>query len=875
MKQHDPDAKTLEETSGSSEFFSFSQESDGMASDFEVHAPESTGGLGLDCVGPTEAIDSNAGDIGGAVENFPANEGSKEENEGLLSRDDDTVRKIQVSGENLSLVVDFSGSLTVLSRQNGFDSSGSSLTANVKKENGEGDEHLGFVVGDIVWVLTKYQTCWPGEVVDFRAGEKESLLVRYFDQSHVSLWLAPSRLRPFNQNIEYMLKQGKGKSFTRAVEKVVALLGDSLKFEMTCPCIRKEHDESRKLKSSSLSEFSVDRMEPEEFVARLKNLAKCSSVSGILELTVMQSRLSVFYSFNGHKQIPVDQLCEDDAGKRCPVPAKQKAKKKIQEGAVKRKMPADKSKDLSSIQGMGTQVSGLGNNVGDIDIENQSSSVSRNRKRSKYLSYPFVGSKATEGEKAMESTNQFIGSSSTVTGSIRKRFQREWFRKFMSEEGNASVRAELAGVSLSDLISELRLLAINYRYSKETDHFGLTEWFFSKFRMSMFHDEHIYEKQFKNDMILAKETTPDAGQDISKTECLAKSNIRPDNGLSDVKSVPGTDGFCPSYSQEGISVQTLSEKSPEADAPSRPATLVPELNNGSTTLNFVEPGHSQGPNISVLPEVSKLGGETRPMMLNFQVTGPCSTDNISGAGFVFVQPVSGIDLNLSKTDLSTHFTDPGQTKRKRKRKRKEEPPLATTETATGIPDLNGLAPDATSPLPQEKPVQRRRRRKKEELSNGETKGTTILVMKFISGDSLPSKDDLTSKFAGFGPLDATETHVSTDSGSAQVAFMSSGDAIEAVKSLEKTNPFGETLTSFRLQQKPAATCKKVAPRMPVISVSSGSRPREPPMSVEMIRQNLMMMTSMLERSGDSLSEEMRVKLRREITGLLEKVSSMP
>ncbi|KAJ6676670.1 ALDOLASE-RELATED [Salix viminalis] len=123
----------------------------------------------------------------------------------------------------------------------------------------------------------------------------------------------------------------------------------------------------------------------------------------------------------------------------------------------------------------------------------------------------------------------------------------------------------------------------------------------------------------------------------------------------------------------------------------------------------------------------------------------------------------------------------------------------------------------------------------------------VILPHSADGNSMPSKEILVTTCCWFGPLKESQAQVMKDSSAAEVVFMKSTDAVGAC-----TKRFGT----------PAKT--------------SGSVPRlaeAPP--IEFTRQNLEMMASMLEKSGDNLSPEMRAKLETEIKGLLKKVSSMP
>lgn len=267
-------------------------------------------------------------------------------------------------------------------------------------------------------------------------------------------------------------------------------------------------------------------------------------------------------------------------------------------------------------------------------------------------------------------------------------------------------------------------------------------------------------------------------------------------------------------------------------------------------------------------------------------------------------------------DVLPNEVKPGEKKRRRRRKGK-----ATSEhLAAGIPDLNGTGAESNSfgnelqetngIAPPMKPERKKRRRKgKDSLgfssnitaagrldininydrkeANGETIGTALLLT-FAPGVSMPSKEDLASTFCKFGPLKESETQLLKEPGRAQIVFMQGTDADEAFQSLEKSNPFGASLIKYELRHLSALSraleaghnlCTSLASQ-PMDETGNSIKPsgtspqtgEAPPL--DFIRKNLQMMTSMLEKSGDNLSPEMRAKLESEIKGLLKKVSFM-
>ncbi|KAI4305575.1 hypothetical protein L6164_028935 [Bauhinia variegata] len=185
--------------------------------------------------------------------------------------------------------------------------------------------------------------------------------------------------------------------------------------------------------------------------------------------------------------------------------------------------------------------------------------------------------------------------------------------------------------------------------------------------------------------------------------------------------------------------------------------------------------------------------------------------------------------------------------------------------------------------------------KKETKSENKNQvGFTCLFLKFAPVVSVPSKEDLLATFIQFGPLKESEVQLLKDTGIAQIVFANCSDAGDAFCSVVQNKPFGTTLIDCKLHRPtshlPRETLVTSAQpsggsELHVVNYSTGtdmksvcpSGPKSPPSgapSVEFIRQKLQMMTSMLEKSGDTLSPQMRTKLKDDVKHLMSKVNSM-
>ncbi|KAG7951784.1 hypothetical protein I3843_12G026700 [Carya illinoinensis] len=513
------------------------------------------GGMDRDDEAPKGSNDSKLdGGLVGLVSNGSNNEGAEKIVEEKKMKADsrmgldevDLTRKTDVFRDGMSLFVDICGPPARLTQDNIDEEKCCGLMLTEEKPNEAGDvEEKGndnleynFSVGDVVWVKTKSQTWWPGKIYDpadvpgfsAKSEQRECLLVRYFQSSHVG-WCSPSQLKSFHEHFDHMLGLNKSRSFVGAVEKAVHEFGKRVKMEMTCSCALKQGQQSSgdgqskkksvggpDRKSGELGEFMATQFEPAKFLLQLRTLAVVVSMPGMIEFSVAQNRLSAFYHSVGHFQLPMQVLQEtSDIENGYDDMSMVESKFVVKTGdnvtcsadenlqttplTVSQK-ESEKGKERKTSNGMGSK---------SIKRKEEKVFESRERKKSRYLSFPYINweqkglptetedsktPKVPEEVDANVDSGQFTGSPVVAKCSSRS-FWRKWYKKFV-RGSNKLGNSDLINASSAELLSELQFRAVDCLYRSESESFNSIEWFFSRFRVSTYHDESAYEMDCKN-----------------------------------------------------------------------------------------------------------------------------------------------------------------------------------------------------------------------------------------------------------------------------------------------------------------------------------------------------------------------------------------
>lgn len=674
-------------------------------------------------------VSNGSEDVG--VEKIVQQEGMKEDGgsglDGIKS-----AREKEVSGDGISLFVDICGPPAGPTQDNLGEEKccGSMASGEKSKEAGDVEEDMAtdnpehsFSVGDVVWVKTKSQTWWPGKIYDpldvpehaAKREQRDCLLIGYFGSGHVA-WCSLSQLRPFQENFEHMLGQNKSRSFIGAAEKAAHEFGRRVKQEMTCSCALKQSQQSDgdvqskegvagpDHKSSEFGEFSVTQFEPAKFLLQLKNLALVVSMPGMIEFAVAQNRLSAFYRSIGHVQLPMHQLRETsditaEENFQCsPFTDLQNESEVLGNKFLLQEKNEDLAEGLDG--GMGAAPENCKSNAAakdtvsndkrsksmerkrEDDSEIKNGSESRERKKSRYLSFPYINwgpkglptetedpkaPKVPEGADTNVNPGEFTGSPAIVKCSSKK-FWRKWYNKFISgsyKYGNL----ELINASSAEFLSKLRFTAVDCLYPNENENFDSIEWFFSRFRISVYRDESLYEMYCKNmaaqnENIAAEPSLlVDNPQEIKQSSPTAKTvskkrkekAILQNSGAELTASIPNV---------VGSDVSGL-----------RHVNGHPDTDTGKDSIEINPPS----PNGKPEGKTGKKKGKAN--------SGRSKTKSLSG--------LSDVNINIATSSsffndyLGTgHLNSSGKPK-KTKPKKGAGPTSLQTKPATGIPDLNG------------------------------------------------------------------------------------------------------------------------------------------------------------------------------------------
>ncbi|PQQ15788.1 serine/threonine-protein kinase ATM [Prunus yedoensis var. nudiflora] len=730
-----------------------------------------------------------------------------------------------------------------------------------------GDEGHDFSVGDFVWGKIKSHPWWPAQICDpsdasdyaVKLKYKDRLLVAYFGDGTFA-WCHPSQLKPFEENFQEMSKQSSSKAFVNAVQQAVDEIGRLVKLKMSCGCVKKAN-----------------------LLAELKHAAQVTSVSSVLELTVLKSCLSAFYFSKGGYQLPV--FCEaqpipglEDDEKAVEVPVQgpfedwlsspggaktgqtdqifSRSSPKILEDRQyqrrKQKSIADLMEGDDDIQ-VKTKDGGIMANEGAVsekpeqkkrkgsESHDESNLVSDVVKRKLRLS---KSPTSTLTKKIMSVENDCSGSKEeSKKGRLSRRRKKD--ESFGMDSNDGKMKEE-AGDSPLSRDGELRSGGLQSDMKDQIDDRPLSrERKKSKYLSPPFTNLNMLKRM----------------RDIEIESEVSSETQLGERAASNLIGSPHMLNCC----TETLKKKQSTELSPKAPAEDEEKSIDPMKTNASASLVLSEL-RSAALNPSY-PIKRKSFEIFRDFMAIFR-------DSIyrNGSNYelyknrqphrkrknLIFEPGS---LGKDQSQTAENLPD-GESGHKKIKKSSDKP---MGKHAAGTPDL------------------KTRRKKRDEKAS-----PASLFVTFGPGSSLPTKADLIKIYSKFGELNEMETEMFYNNFCARVSFLRISDAEEAFNHSQNDSPFGASNVNFRLHNLSAAS--KVR-ELSEISNSPPAKSRgrtksqpvgtnsQPPVDgeasqLDFIRHKLEKLTSMLDNSDGKVSAVTKSKLESEIKELLETVSTM-
>lgn len=533
---------------------------------------------------------------------------------------------------------------------------------------------------------------------------------------------------------------------------------------------------------------------------------------------------------------------------------------------------------------------------------------SRERKKSKYLSPPYtnlsfrrknmlVSKDPSETEDPVASKVTCDGLDMNDTAGLDSQSLLESdamkTKKWSGRLINSFNVQEIANASSAKLLAELHYAALDCLYPSEDGYFMSIKRFFSMFRSSVFCDGSIAvlatEDGSQGMNAQAIRHLPAAGnseQKKSKMKTMETLTSSMDNELTGDLS----NGFFPSHKSK-YNRKMITRKE-EKSSVGMTSVLTGTLFDVATSSLYPDNFLGKSPLMPDLNRTTDLAGSVIEVTeINWEDNKDSSFDPHN------VNRISARHCSFVNDPLEMCFFSLENKVRKKNTKGNAKSGHPQPMHTGGMLDLNtngaefgsfGLGMNFHCPIPRKTRRRRKRTDPNQVEVHGEARGTALL-MAFAPVSAMPSKEAMITTFCEYGPLKESETLVMVDSGSARVVFERSSDAGEAFWSLGKSRPFGSALINYRLHNHSGASrTLKLDSNLHVPLVVQRPKvlvvPVKPPTlnhqvgdqtpSLFLIRQNLEMMASMLEKSGDDMSSVTRAKLETEIQQLLKKVRTM-
>lgn len=384
------------------------------------------------------------------------------------------------------------------------------LSAKHEGEDIIGEQERTFDIGDLVWIKTRTQLWWPGMVSDpssapndtTKCEKKGTYLAKYYGNASFA-WCENADLKPFPEYFEQMSGQNSSRNFYGSVDRALCEIGQRVKLKMTCPCFskdsqmldaqfsvrNKEENFISMQKASKYDVLSLSQFQPAAFIADIRDLARSMHVPGKIELMVMKNRLVPFYRAIGHCELPLQLL-------RSGSDAAQNTQEHLTSG-VRDENDNDRRNSVEAHDGNFTRTrmkrkrkdhsDGSGIVLDDKIASSAKGLESRERKKSKYLSYPYVDVKKGQENEDLKQSSNLEGSCSGIDSLKRG-------SKKPSKGHHIVSKADDISACSVELLAELCSSARDCFYISRSKYSDSLKRFYCSFRMFAFLDADIASK---------------------------------------------------------------------------------------------------------------------------------------------------------------------------------------------------------------------------------------------------------------------------------------------------------------------------------------------------------------------------------------------